>query len=306
MKTFVLLICIALLLSTCNKPADETPPVIKPTSSDSTSVLKYSSGINYTYDNHFKRYINFYYTGSYFDSTFLNYDDKGLLKNMIRKTRTLSGYDAWITIFTYDNMGRPRKVFTKGPADKGEDTPAFIADTTRYISCYDSLKYDGKNRLVSYYRIQKPDDKAPEISSYGDFYYAPDNDSLLAKLEYYDRINTGALVLQTVYSFSRFDNKPNPFRAILPPPLSLLPLMTTPIKIIPSDLTPGYVLNGLLAFNIHNCTSPASRSVDPAGGSISNDIVYSYTVDSLPEKAMFKYGTIYSPFIKYEYIKVPK
>lgn len=311
-------ICVLFCYSSCKK-SDGTIEIPDPTGPiDSTTTVPDSVYIlsslntwnggkcNFIYDTSIKKYSGFafYYNTSYWDSTFISYNANGTLRNLVNKLPEVNNtFSVLPTVFEYDGTGLLSKVYKKRKMYKGQYTNAYLtsANVPNEISYYDSINYDSKHRISSTYQIYYELNGVPfQVDSYRKFYYQTGNDSLLAKIELYKLNSAGNRPLYETYTFTSFNNKPNPFCWGMGLYGLCTPLGVTRFVTLPQSHS-SY-LSDFLTATPYCCTKVEVIS-HYASYTFTSDINYTFNANGLPVRGSYSDA---SEYVLYNYQKVKK
>jgi len=284
----------------------DIPAFIPGNPADSTYILSRVTDagglqLSFDYDLANKRLNSWSKTYStWYDSTKIFYNAAGKVLSLVQKTSSVTPFEVVPNIFEYDGQGRVTRVYHKKLYSTNESyafmtTVTFPLDFTYDIESYDSLNYDGLNRVASVYTFStfNGNSTVPGFyTSYKIFTYAAQNDSLLSKFDVYTRTLSNTFTVSSV-NFSGYTNRLNPYYLLF----RKFYLMGVENHITTPTFLPyyyyGYSLNAYLTTNPYICTN-LNSSV----------LAYSYDSNNLLTHCIS--GADFSEWVHFYYTEIKK
>ena len=277
------------------------------TAADSIFILAYVTdagglGLKFDYDTVNKRLSSWekFYSSFNYDSTKIFYNNTGKILSLVGKKTSSTPFNITPNIFLYDAQNRVSKVYHKTLYSTNESysymtTVNFPLDWVYEIDSYDSLNYDGLNRIVSVYNFSKYYDQTNALFIVNNTYklinYLPSNDSLPDKIKTYTKNSSGGFD-ETILNLSNYNNKVNPYYNLFGK-LNLIGVnnfarITTP-TFLPYYYF-GYQANADLTGIPYLCTNLG--------------LTYTYNSDNLISQCI--YGLDNFNWVRFSYLKVKK
>ncbi len=301
---------VAYISSTDSATSNFIIPAYTPGPNDSTFVLSKVTDaggltLRFEYDNSNKRLRSWAKTyTTYYDSTIVYYDAAGKVLSTVRRNSTISSpFTVIPNIFIYDGQGRVVKVYHKTNYSTNLSYSYLTSlsmplDFVYEIVSYDSLTYDGLNRVNAVYNFNYNNATGAPLTegvytSYKLISYSALNDSLVSKIETYTANAAGTFDLTETVSFNSYNDKVNPYYSLFKKfyQVGVDNFWTYPTS-IPYYFFP-YAYNDYLTASPYLCTSINSA-----------DLSYTYNSDSLVTACIR--GAASFEWVHFEYQKVPR
>ena len=300
---------VAYISSTDSATSNFNISMYHPGPTDSTFVLSKVTDaeglkLNIDYDNINKRLSSWSETyTSYYDSTKIMYDAAGRVLSTVRRYSFTTPFTVIPNIFKYDAQGRVIKVYHK--SNYSTDLSYAYATTLTLpldffyeIATYDSITYDGLNRVHTVYNFDQNTITATPLTegvytSYKVISYTATNDSLVSKIETYS-INAGnTFDLTNTVNFDSYSDKINPYYSLFRKcyQLGVANYWTYPTS-IPHYYFP-HEYNDYLTTSPYICTSINNGALN-----------FEYNSDGLVSSCIR--GADIFEWVHFEYSKVPR
>ena len=233
--SIVAALCIFGLLTSCSKnPADpatppppvdtiRNPPPTPPQSNyDSVWVMDYvnntvSNGITrFQYDTIHKRYKGWSQTYTWYDSTFILYNDNGTVRSLVRKKSETPTFRVVASIYIYNSNRQVEKIYHKAFKDGGADgsfdysyyTSLPVQDFHSNYSGYDSITYNSQGQISAIYYKQLVSSALPYSVFQSLHLEYPTGDSSVSKatINHYSSDNSIESTRQLYFTYNKFKN----------------------------------------------------------------------------------------------------
>ena len=175
---YAVFLCFTSLLS-CSKssisepitPTEDTTritPLLPTNKYDSIWVMDFvrntvsSSITHFQYDTINKRYKGWSQTYTWYDSTFIIYNNDGSVKSLVQKKSETPNFRVTASVYTYNSNGLINKIYHKRFKDAGVDgsfdysyyTSLPMDNINLHYSAYDSFTYNNQNKISAVYYKQ--------------------------------------------------------------------------------------------------------------------------------------------------------
>jgi hypothetical protein len=287
------------LFNSCKKEGGTTEPD-RTVTADSISLLTriqqpYESSSDFKYDSQHRLIGYGRYGTNFYDTCRILYNSEGLPAAIISYHSLIYDGFARPCVFVYQGNKLVRVVVKKEKRPGTVSNDYFLSyDRPADIIGYDSIVYNASNQISKsyFFRTNYTAPDPPVLWNYRLFTYFPGKDSLLQKVESYDKDINNNYNLAFSFTHFTYDTKPNPFYKMVPwyPLLSELGLITK-FWVFSYYYTSRYGSDFMISLPNNSITS-----------SIRSNIKYVYNADSLPIRSVIANDELEG--VNYIYTKV--